>query len=134
MLFDYSGGLKFRYVQITNGQKIGLQMVRILNGFCNQEEWPFEYQLKWPTSCINHLKSRLFSSDFEWSSFKMVGAIAIALVLPFKVKPSKVEISNVSRFWMFRFHIPAVHPYFCAHINLRVNNYFNTHTFWGLYN
>ena len=76
----YSGDLISGLVWILNSQKeVGLQMVRILNGIQNPEAQPFEI---WTNGCHfvkKHLKCGQKCLDFEWSSFQMVGTIAIAM-------------------------------------------------------
>ena len=55
-------------------KRLVCKMVRISNGIWNPEAQPFENWPKWPPSCIYHLKSWLFSPDFEWSCFQMAKA------------------------------------------------------------
>ena len=66
------------------------------------EAQPFENQPKWPPSCIYHLKSRLFSPDFEWSGFLMVKARPFEN-RTFEINLQKVRNSDHSGFKMVDF-------------------------------
>ena len=80
----YNGDLKSGLVWIFNGQKeVGLKIVWILNGFCTPEAQPFELRTNGHHFVKHHLKSGQKCPDFEWSSFQMVGTIAIAKAWPF---------------------------------------------------
>ena len=83
-------------------------MVWILNGIWNPEAQSFEIRTNGCHFIINRLKSRQKCPDFKWSSFWIVGTIAIAKAWPFENRLSKVQISNVSGFQMVRFQIPTV--------------------------
>ena len=61
------------------------------------EIWKPNLLKSWQMAAIfskNHLKSGQKLSDFEWSGFQMVGAVAIAKPWPFEIWPSKVWISD----------------------------------------
>ena len=55
-------------------------MVWVLNGILNLEAQPLNIRTNGHQFVKNHLKSRQKRSDFEWSSFQMVGTKAIAIV------------------------------------------------------
>ena len=66
-------------VWILNGQKeVGLQMVRIWKGIWNPLAQPFEIWTSGRHFVNNHLKYGQKYPNLEWSSFRMVGTIAIA--------------------------------------------------------
>ena len=73
-------------------------MILILNGILNLEACPFEIQTNFVKE---HLKSRQKHLDFEWSSFQMVGTIAVAISWIFKIRLFEIQSSKKSRFWMF---------------------------------
>ena len=88
----YSGDLKSGLVWITNGQKeVELQMDWILNAIWNLEAQTFEIQTNDRHFVKNHLKSGQKCLDFKWSSFWMVGSIAIpkAKAWLFEIRPPK---------------------------------------------
>ena len=76
-------------------------MILILNGILNLERHPFEIQTNSCHFVKKHLKSRQKHLDFEWSSFQMVGTIAVAISWIFKIRLFKIQSSKKSRFWMF---------------------------------
>ena len=55
-------------------------MVWILNGILNLEAQSLKILTNGHQFVKNHLKSTQKCSDFEWSSFQMVGTKAIAIV------------------------------------------------------
>ena len=81
-------------------------MVWISNEIWNPEAQPIEIHTNAGQKCL----------DFEWSSFQMVGTIAISMAKAqsfwkpdhLKSNLQKVRISNVSRFQMVGFQNPSV--------------------------
>ena len=101
----YSGDLKSWLVWILNGRKeVGLQMVQISNLIWNSKAQPFEIRTNGCHFIKNHLKSRQKHIDFEWSSFWMVGTIAIAIAKaqPFENWTTWHPTFKKSRFQMFQ--------------------------------
>ena len=88
-------------------KKVGLQMVWILNENWNPEAQPFEICKNGHHFVKSHLKCRQKCLDFEWSSFWMVGTIAIAKA-PFENWTIWNSTFKKSRFPMVRFQIPTV--------------------------
>ena len=90
----YSKDLKSRLVWIwTVKKEVGLQMVWILMWIWNLDTQQFEIQTNGCNFVKNHLKSRQKCPNFEWSSFRMDGTIAIAIA---KARPfEKRTIWNI---------------------------------------
>ena len=64
-------------------------MVWFLNGILNIKAQTFEICTNGCHFVKNHLKPRQKRPDFEKSSFRIVGTIAIAKAQPFEILPSK---------------------------------------------
>ena len=107
----FSGYLKSGPVQFSNDWKeVGLQMIDLMNGVWNPEAQPFKIQTNGCHLVKNHLKSGQKSQNFKWSSFQMVGTIAIA-ISPDLSKNLIIWNLNFKKsvFWMVGLQVPTVH-------------------------